>query len=579
MLHTIPSAVFEVAKLYGDHAALREKRGGQYHDITYAQLVDQVRRCAAGLRQLGLQPGDRVAVVAPNGTAWVVADLATMFAGGVTVPVHTTFSSALIRYVLEHSGASIVVAVGEGLLKKTAEAMRGLPAVRHLVVADTAIPEMAVVACHRWDDVIATAPLLAPAPLQPDDAASIVYTSGTTGLPHGVVLTHKNFLSNVTASMLAIPVYPTDLFLSFLPLSHVLEHMAGYLMPLTHGATIAFAENPSTLKENLLEVHPTILIAVPRVFEKFHDAVWAKANAGPAWRKRLFTWALRQRHGTWQHQLASRLVFAKVMRALGGRLRLSISGGAALHPPLAKFFDRVGVQIYEGYGLTETSPVITVNSPAKRKFGSVGIPLSGVQVRISHDKEVLARGENICAGYWQDEGATRELIDADGWLHTGDLGFIDPDEFLFIIGRRKEMLVTAGGKNIWPAVLENAMNNDSFIAQSMAVAHGKPYVAALVVPVWPVLLQEAQTQGWPADRKELLNHKGVRALYQERITKALADRPDFEQVRRFALLPDEFLAERDEVTPTQKLRRSVIERHYAKEIEGLYQIPPLAKGR
>lgn len=569
--NTIPAAVLAVAEHYPKHPAILEKRDGRYQALAYAQLAVQVRRFAAGVQHLGLRPTDRVAIVAPNGSAWVTADLGTMHAGGVTVSVHTTFSPALIRYVLEHAGVSLVVACGARNVGKTAEAMAGLSGVRHLIVADAAVPKVSGVVCQRWDDVCSRPPLITPLARLPDDPASIVYTSGTTGLPRGVVLTHRNFLSNVAASVQVIPVYPADIFLSFLPLSHVLEHTAGYLTPLTQGATVAYAESPATLRENLREVRPTILIAVPRVFEKFHDAVWAKVNAGPAFTRRLLTWALRQRRGSWSHAVARRLVLAKILRALGGRLRLSISGGASLHVPLAKFFDRVGVEILEGYGLTETAPVVTVNTHAKRRIGSVGQPLPGVAVRIAADKEILARGPNVCAGYWQDEAATRELIASDGWLHTGDLGFIDADGFLFITGRRKEMVVTAGGKNIWPAVLENAMNNDPLVAQSMVLANGRPYATALVVPVWEALLQVAQTRGWPQAPAQLIAHPGVRALYHEQIAKALADRPDYEHIRRFALLADEFSAERDEVTPTQKLRRSVIERHYSKEIAVLYE--------
>jgi len=572
MEQNLPAAIFEAAKLYPDKPALLKKVNGRWMPLTFAELTEHIRRCAAGLERLGVRPGDRVGVLAWNGPAWVVADLGTMLIGGVVVPVHTSFSPELIRYVLDNSGVQVLVVSGRKLLERTLAIIDKLPFLRHVVLVDVAAPPSPPgVTMHAWEQLLQEPRLGQPVSLRRNDPASIVYTSGTTGLPKGVVLTHGNFLSNMAAALSAVPVYAEDILLSFLPLSHVLERTAGYYVPLSQGAEIAYAESPATLKENLVEVRPTILISVPRIFEKFNDAIWVSVSSGPRFRKSLLTWALRQRKNSRLWIFADRLVFSKIRSSLGGRLRLTICGGASLHVPLAKFFDRIGIRILEGYGLTETSPVISVNTIPERRFGSVGLPLPGVVVRIAADKEILVRGENICLGYWHDSDATAELIDVDGFLHTGDLGFVDADGFLYITGRRKEMQVTSYGKNIWPTVAENAINGDPLVSQTMVVAHGRPYVTALIVPVWDELQRVADERGWKMDRAQLIGYPGVRELFKQRIRAATTNLADHEQVRRFTLLPQEFLAERDELTPTLKLRRSVIERHHAVEIEAMYR--------
>lgn len=580
MTTTIPTFILAAAEHYPRKPALLEKVDGRWQATTFAELHVQVARCAAGLQRLGVRSGDRVAILADNGPAWVVADLGAMAAGGVVVPVHASFSPALIQYVLHHSGARVLV-VGNRPREKFLAITDEPPRLEHVVSLQGPLPATGTrkIRWHLWRELLGPAASTLPCSSTAATPASIVYTSGTTGLPKGVMLTHGNFVANARAALQQVPVTARDTLLSFLPLSHVLERTAGCFAPLSQGATIAYAERPATLRENLREIRPTILISVPRIFEKFHDAIWERVKVGPPWKRQLFTWALRQPPGRFPYRIADVLVLRKVRRPLGGRFRFTISGGAPLHPPLAKFFDRVGIMILEGYGLTETAPVVTVNTAARRRIGSVGQVLPGVEVRIAADKEILVRGPNVCAGYWQDPGGTNDLVDADGWLHTGDLGFFDPEGFLFIIGRRKEMLVTTGGKNVWPAVVENALNDDRLIAQSMVVGHGKPHVAALIVPTWGELEREATNRGWPNNRAALVNHPDVMALYRQRLAKATANLPDYEHVRRFVLISEEFSQERDELTPTLKLRRSVLERHYAKEIASLYEVPPPLKGR
>jgi long-chain acyl-CoA synthetase len=402
--------------------------------------------------------------------------------------------------------------------------------------------------------------------------ASIVYTSGTTGIPKGVMLTHANFVSNARAALEAIPITEHDIFVSFLPLSHVFERAAGYYVPLVcAGACIAYAENPKVLQENLREVRPTVLIAVPRLFEKLHDTIWAKVNASGALKRKLFIAALKSQANTWQHRVFDHLVFKKIQKRLGGRLRVVVSGGASLNPKLGKFFERLGIRIVEGYGMTEASPIIAANRVDDYAFGTVGRAVTGVEVKIGENKEILARGPNIMAGYHNHPEITGQMIDSDGWLHTGDQGFIDAHGRITIIGRTKEMLVTAGGKNVWPEPIEFALNDDRMVAQSMVVGDGQKFIGALIVPFWPAVLEFAAQHQLPPDPNVLRTHPKVIEEFSHRVERINMHLAEWEQIRNFTLLLEEFTQDRDELTPTLKLRRRAVHHHHKAAIDQLYQ--------
>lgn len=576
MQPTIPLTIFEVAEQYPFKKALMYKKGEGYVGITYRELVRRVKDFSSTLLGYGIKKGDRVAILSSNRTEWVIADLAIMYAGAIVVPVHTTLSPKIIKHILQDSGSRVLIVNNQQQLNKVILVEQGLKDLEKIIYLNLDNPEDVKIGKKllSWSEAVKEGKKLNLEPkceINHNDICSIVYTSGTTGLPKGVMLTHYNFLSNARAALDYVPVNYKDVLLSFLPLSHVLERTAGYYAPLSRGCTIVYAESIKTLPKNLKEVRPTVIISVPRIFEKMFDAVWEKVKK-KAVRKKLFVWALKQEKGTWKYFLANLLIFRKVRSSLGGRLRLTISGGATLNEKIAKFFSKMGILILEGYGLTETSPIISVNKENKVRLGSVGVPLMGIEVKTADDKEILVRSHGIMKGYFHNEAETKLVIDDRGWLHTGDLGFIDGQGFLFVIGRRKEMIVTSGGKNVWPEVLENALNADRFILQSMVVGHNRRCLAALIVP------DLKEVEEYLKERKicyqsleDLLEKPEIISLFQERLNWALKDFPDYEKIHKFALLKDEFMQKRDELTPTLKLRREVIEMHNHKEIERMYE--------
>lgn len=573
---TIPQNFFIIAERKPSARALKYKKNGVYFSVTYKELAEEVKQAAAAFSKAGISRGDKVAILSNNRPEWAISDLAIMSLAAVGVPIHSTLSARAISYVINHSQARILIVSDQQLINKIFLFQDEMPALEKIIVIERVSHEI-IDSCRKeclvWEDFFATGSVadFVLAPAKADDIASVIYTSGTTGLPKGVKLSHRNFLSNAIAVNALVPVKKGDVFLSFLPLSHVLERTAGYYIPLLFGATIAYAESFKQLADNLKEVRPTIMIAVPRVFEKFYDIIWDKIARGSKVKKMMFYHALHQKDGSIGHYLADLIVFGKIRKAMGGRLRLTVSGGASLDPKIAKFFKKMGILIVEGYGLTETSPVVAVNRAEAVKFGTVGYVVPGTEVKISSDKEILVKGPGVFGGYYRDDEATGEAFDDDGWFMTGDLGFMGGDGRLSIIGRKKEMMVTSGGKNIWPEVLEQKINIDRFISQSMTVAHHRKFVAALIVPDWQEVKNFLKERGLPfGSLSKLATRPEVISLFEERIEKINANLCDYERIAKFVLLPQEFSQERDELTPTLKLRRQVIESHYHREIERMY---------
>ncbi len=545
MNKTIPELFFEVAKNFSQDSALSYKHNGIYTPISYYQLSLRVQKMASILKAYGLNKGDAVALLSENRPEWLIADLAIMSLGAITVPLHTTLVPRAMSEILRHCEAKICIVSNHTFSTKLLD-------FKGQVLDWNALAQESNT--EFFDNTIIMA--------DPDDICTIMYTSGTTGEPKGVALTHKNILSNVVAVNAVVPVKPGDVFLSFLPLSHILERTVGHYIPLFFGATIAYAESAKQLAHNLQEVKPTVLIAVPRVFEKFHDSIWDGVKT--SWfKKKLFIWALRQVKNTVWYSLANVLVFQKIRNVFGGKLRLAICGGAALHENLPKFFSNIGITILEGYGLTETSPVISTNTQSFLKFRTVGQPLQSVMVKVNADKEILVKGDSVFKGYYRDAIATQKAFDADGWFLTGDLGFIDVQGFLTIIGRKKDMFVLSGGKNIWPENIENVLNNDKFITQSIVVGRNQKFVSALIFPDWPEVERAGLARA--PKSKELL------ALFQKRFEEKINPTlSKVEQIKKFTLLGTSFSQEKEELTPTLKLRRHVIERRYEEEINNMY---------
>ena len=577
MYKTIPELFFETAEKYHSKPALLYKKESVYFPILYKELSTKVQIFASALQKLGIVEGDKVAIFSENRPEWAVSDLAIMSLGAISVPLHTTFSPKAVCTVLNHSQAKVLIVSNSDFLNRVLLGQKQLKHLKKIIVIDNlasaqtetfsgkVLSYKALFRMHRNDDYEKTF-------LDPDNVCSIIYTSGTTGKPKGVLLTHRNFLSNVEAVNEIIPVKENDVFLSFLPLSHVLERMAGYYMALFHGASIAYAESIKHLPQNLKEVRPTILISVPRIFDKFHDAVWDKINKSSPFQKKLFKWALRQKKGSFAYKTADFLVFKKIRAQMGGKLRLSISGGASLNGNIGRFFSKIGITILEGYGLTETSPVISANRENDFKFGTVGKIVPGVKVKIAENKEILVKGPNVTRGYYKNRKATEGTFAKDGWLCTGDLGFIDKQGFLTIIGREKEMIVTSGGKNVWPEAVENLLNDDRFVAQSIIIGNARKFISALIAPDWQEIEIYMKENNLPLQSHEkLVKSPYLLAVFQERIDKKInPNLSEYEKIRKFKLLPQEFSQEQDELTPTLKLRRHIIEKHWQKAIEEMY---------
>lgn len=576
MKQTISQTIFETANEYPNKKILYYKKGGSYVGMSFKEIQRQTGYVSSALLGLGVKGGDRVALLSSNRPEWVIADLGIMDIGAITVPVHATLSPKFIRHILNDCRAKILIVNNQLQLNKVLLAEKELLHLEKIIFMNLDSPEdvKSSKSLIAWEEFLENGRKQNLKPKNNNhhnDVATIVYTSGTTDMPKGVMLTHYNILSNVRAALDYIPVGPKDILLSFLPLSHILERTAGYYAPLSRAAAIAYAENTKTVPENLKEIRPTILISVPRIFDKMFNAIWEKMRTSPKYIREFFVWGLKQKEGSFKHWLADILIFRKIRKLLGGRLRFTISGGAALNPKIGKFYEKMGIIILEGFGLTETSPVVSVNTFERKKFGSVGIPLMGTEVKIADDKEILVKGPGVMKGYFQKDEITRSVLNEIGWFHTGDLGFLDNEGFLFVIGRRKEMIVLSTGKNVWPEVVENNLDSDRFIAQSMVIGNNRPYLVALIVPNIKDLEEYTQKNTIAYNSlEELLQKPQIIQHYRERIDRSTQDLADHEKIVKFSLLKNEFEQKKDELTPTLKLRREIISDRNRDIIEKMY---------
>lgn len=591
MVHqSIPKLFFSQSRKFSSRVFLRGKHHGQYRDCSWTAVADQIRALSSALRNQGIKKSDCVGILSENRPEWAVADLAILSLGAVTVPVYATSTPAEIQYILKHCKARTLFISTRDQMEKVSGIRGELSDLSCIIQFDLERSSNGVLPFAEFITLGHEPPSQLEQSIDsinPDDLASIIYTSGTTGPPKGVMLTHKNFLSNCEACKTYIPAGPEDVTLSFLPLSHVFERMAGYYYALMNGATICYAEKMDTVPENLQEVHPTICCSVPRFFEKMQAKIMDQVAASPALRKKLFFWAksvgervsrrMRSRESIppvllLQHGLASLLVYKKIQKKLGGRLRFFISGGAPLSKDLAEFFHAFGVLILEGYGLTETSPVISCNSTTAFKFGSVGKIIPGLEVRIASDGEILVRGDCVMRGYFENEAATREVIQ-DGWFKTGDIGRIDEEGFLFITDRKKDIIVTAGGKNVSPQNIERALVSDRLISQVCVFGDRKPFLTALIVPNWEEVTARASQMGLKeSSKRELSESDSVKDIFRKRIDELMVDYPPYSTIKYFCLLTDEFTQPSGELTPTLKLKRKVIAQKYGAQLEKMYAV-------
>ncbi len=566
--------------------ALWFKRGGRYQFIDWKEFESGVQQVALALYQWGVKKGDRIAILSENRPEWAFADLGILSLGAASVPIYPTSSVKECHYILEHAEVSLLfVSTPEQLQKVRPLLDQGkLKVVIGFDLEQSPSPKL--LSFRDCLEVGRRSHLnngslyeQLSREVSREDLATLIYTSGTTGPPKGVMLTHGNFLSNCEAASQVLCLNEGERSLSFLPLSHVFERMAGYYFMVQQGASIAYAESIETVPEDLLLVRPTVAAGVPRLFEKMHARILERVKASPPLKQKLFYWALK----VGQRSLLARLlVFNKLKKKLGGRIRFFISGGAPLAKELGEFFYSAGVLILEGYGLTETSPVISVNRPESFKFGTVGLPLAGVEIQIASDGEILTRGPHVMKGYFRNEEATREAI-RDGWFYTGDIGQIDADGFLIITARKKDLIKTSGGKNISPQNIENEILGDPLFSQVVVLGDRRPYLVALVVPNRTELEHWAQGEGLEAlSWEELLANRSAIQMIDERLRAKMKDFASYEQIKYFHLLPKELSQESGELTPTLKVKRRVVMERYASVLEALYEkgesLKPLPHG-
>ncbi len=595
---TIPELFYFAVRERADGEALRSKVGGRWESLSYTQWEEKVRALAAVLAD-DVAPGDTVALMAENCPEWTFVDLAVLSLGGILAPIYPTSTPADVAYIVNDAGASQLVVSDAAQLERVL-ALRDAGEIdgveRFVVIEDIADPPAGVVTlgalleqgrgmgrsvvderCESMD---------------PESMATLIYTSGTTGVPKGVMLSHRNFISNIHAAFnrLGEERFRETLFLSFLPLSHSLERTCGYYMALRVGGTIAYAESIEKLVANMAEVQPTVLISVPRIYEKVYAKVRSRASSG--FKKSVFEWALRigtvKAMAEAEHRpvpalarlmypLAFKLVFSKLHATLGGRVEFTVSGGAPLSKEIAIFLKAAGLTVLEGYGLTETAPILTINGPDWVRFGAVGQALEDIELRIDPEEgterddegEIVARGPNIMIGYYNKPDATAEVLEDDGWFRTGDIGYIDGDGFVFITDRKKELLKTSGGKYVAPSPIENSLKLSPLIEQACVIGNRRKFCSALLFPDLAAL-EAAVERSLPDDHRQLAELPEVRSALQAAVDAANEGLGRWEQVKTFAILPRELSVDDGELTPTLKMKRRIIDEHFEELIDLMY---------
>ena len=583
---TLNQLFLEAIRTYQGEEAFREKSGGAWRSITYSEFAANVRRLAKALESLGVQRGDRVAILSENRPEWAMADYATLGLCTPNVPVYPTLPADQITYLLENSGARVILVSTAEQAEKIRSIRAKLPELRWMITFDQVARgenEMTLADALKRGDAGAfeAAPFEQRAlSARPDDIATIIYTSGTTGQPKGVMLTHDNIYSNTQAVSGVLPTGTQDVALSLLPLSHIFERMVDYYL-FSSGVTIAYAESIEKVPDNLMEVRPTIVASVPRLYEK----IYSRVKGATGIKGLLVKWAtgVGRRWGdvtlagrkpgpllAAQHGLADKLVFSKLRERTGGQLRFFISGGAPLSETLGRFFHAAGVLILEGYGLTETSPVTNVNRPGRFRFGTVGPAVPGTTIRIADDGEILVKGPQVMKGYYKNDAATREAI-VDGWFHTGDVGEIDADGFLRITDRKKDLIVTAGGKNIAPQPIENRLKLNRLVGEAVVLGDRRPHPVVLIVPNRETLTAWAAQNGVSAaELGDLVRDPKVQELYRREVDAQLRGFANYEVPKKIGLLSREFTIDGGELTPKLSVKRRVVEKRYAELIEQMY---------
>lgn len=591
MVETISQLFLNSVKTYIKDDLMLYKKEGQYVPISTREFAEKVRHFSLGLRELGLGAGDKMVIISENRPEWVISDVANLCLGGITVPIYTTLVPDQIKYIIDDSDAKIVLCSQPDLWEKVWAVKAELTKVTRYVSFDPGAPEGTL----SFEEVIDKGKQAeknnqelfekGALEIRPSDIASLIYTSGTTGLPKGVMLMHSNFISNVVSCAPLLPFSDKDTAMSLLPLSHVYERMVEFVY-LYKGCTIGFGEGFDTIPQNLLEIRPHIMAIAPRILEKFYAGVMDNVLASSPLKRKIFYWALKvgrkysQRKlnnqpisGTlnFKRNLASKLVYSKIIAKTGGRVRFFVSGSAPLSKDIAEFFYAMGLVVLEGYGLTETSPVISLNTFAKLRFGTVGPPIPGVEVKIADDGEILTKGPHVMKAYYKREEATQEVFDGD-WFRTGDIGHIDEDGFLVITDRKKDIIVTSGGKNVAPQPIENMLKTNPYIENIVVVGDKKKFISALVVPNFEKLEAYARSNDISFETPgDLVKDERIRSFMEAEIDRATPNLASYEKIKKISLMEKDFEQEKGEITPTLKVKRNIIEDRYKNVIDSMYR--------
>ena len=595
---TIPEMFFSVIEEQKNKNILNYKLNDNWVPITGSEIKETVESLSGSLLHLGLKPKDKVAILSTTSHKWALADYSILSAGMTTTTVYPTLIDEQVEFILNDSKSKLIFVEKKKKFDKINKIFDKCDSLNYIVLLDDDNSGDQFDYCYKYSDLILLGKNYIKdqnisifndyvEKISENDLVTLIYTSGTTGMPKGVMLSHKNLISNLTEVVKLQDDLYKEKFLSFLPLSHVLERMAGHFFPMYTKSKIYYAENMETVGLNMAEVSPSIVVCVPRFFEKMYDKIIDGLKDAPDLRKKLFNWALKigkdytnLSHAKQsipvllkiKHLLADKLIYSKVRAKLGGNIKFFISGGAPLPQKIAEFFSGIGITILEGYGLTETSPVLTSNTPENIRFGTVGIKLNNVDLKIADDGEILAKGPNIMLGYYNNKEATDEVFDKDGWFHTGDIGKIDKDGFLKITDRKKSLLVTSAGKNIAPAPLEVALNQSKYIQQTLIIGDKRNFISALIVPNYININDFLVTiNKEKLSNEAMVDHPDVLKLVDSEIDKIMNKFSHYESVKKYKLLPNEFSIEKGEMTPKMSIVRKKVIANYENLIESIYK--------